>query len=133
MSRDGVDNNQLFNKFLKEFIWLMVSYKDIDYKQMANIKFEQVNAEFNEFVPKNENKAFLIGCLPNLFLSKDFFSTNEDIAIFVNANIPKLSVAMRRAGKVSRTDLIGKIVCSIDELDDKELEMLTKGLKAVLK
>lgn len=127
------ESNQRVVKFLKELGWLLSSYKDIDFKKMSNLKIENNWIEFDEFVPKNQNKAFLIGCLPNLFLSKTFFPTNDDIAQFVKTNIPKLASEMRRADKLSRTDLIGKIVCSIDELDDFELETLTAGLKKILK
>ncbi|XXM72671.1 hypothetical protein ACQ0QQ_01885 [Lysinibacillus sphaericus] len=128
-------NNTSFNnktiKFLKELGWLLEDYKDIDFKNLHSGKL--LNNEMNEFkniAPKNQNKSFLIGCLPSLFLSKDFFPTNEEIINFVNINIPSLN--LKAADKRSRPDMIGRIVCSISELDDKELDNFTKSLKKVI-
>ena len=125
-------NKQKTHKFLKELGWLLEDYKDLDFKKLYSYRTE--NDEINEFtniVPKNQNKSFLIGCLPNLFLSKGFFPSNEEIIEFVNVNSP--SLGLKTADKRSRQDMIGRIICSISELDDKELATFTKSLKKILK
>ena len=118
-------------KFLKELGWLLEDYKDIDFKNLysSKIEYKEMN-EFRNLVPKNQNKSFLIGCLPSLFLSKDFFPTNEEIINFVNINIPSLK--LKAADKRSRPDMIGRIVCSISELDDNELGSFTNSLKKII-
>lgn len=129
-SKNSSVNNKTV-KFLRELGWLLEDYKEIDFKNLYSIKMQNEEmSEFTDIVPKNRNKSFLIGCLPSLFLSKDFFPSNEDIINFVNVNIPKLS--LKAADKRSRPDMIGRIVCSISELDDKELENFTKSLKKIV-
>ncbi|MGM0900465.1 MAG: hypothetical protein ACQEXB_05050 [Bacillota bacterium] len=124
-------NKQKTIKFLKELGWLLEDYKDIDFKRLYSNNTEKDEiSEFSNIVPKNQNKSFLIGCLPNLFLSKDFFPTNEDIIRFVHINIP--SLGLKAASKRSRPDMIGRIICSISELDDKELSNFTKSLKKIV-
>ncbi|MGH1054577.1 hypothetical protein ACQVUC_05815 [Bacillus paranthracis] len=129
-SKKNSANNKTI-KFLKELGWLLEDYKDIDFKNLYSSEIQNNEMiEFTDIVPKNRNKSFLIGCLPTLFLSKDFFPANEDIINFVNINIPSLN--LKAADKRSRPDMIGRIVCSISELDDKELDNFTKSLKKIV-
>lgn len=129
-SKKNLVNNKTF-KFLKELGWLLEDYKDINFKNLhSNYNENNEMIEFTDIVPKNRNKSFLIGCLPTLFLSKDFFPTNDDIISFVNTNIPSLN--LKSTDKRSRPDMIGRIVCSISELDDKELDNFTKSLKKIV-
>ncbi|PFE28562.1 hypothetical protein CN279_04950 [Bacillus anthracis] len=129
-SKKNSANNKTI-KFLKELGWLLEDYKDIDFKNLYSSEIQNNEMiEFTDIVPKNRNKSFLIGCLPTLFLSKDFFPANDDIINFVNINIPSLN--LKAADKRSRPDMIGRIVCSISELDDKELDNFTKSLKKIV-
>lgn len=132
MEKDkGNLSKQKTNKFLKELGWLLEDYKDLDFKKLYNSRSEvdEIN-QFGDLVPRNQNKSFLIGSLPTLFLSKDFFPSNDDIIDFVNINIPSLK--LKTADKRSRPDMIGRIICSIAELDDKELHSFTESLKKMI-
>ncbi len=74
------------------------------------------------------NKHFLIGALPRLFLDRDLFPSNDDIVEFSN-------VALRieiKAEKRARFEIIGKIVCETDLLDEQQLTDLVRALEKLV-
>lgn len=75
------------------------------------------------------NKQFLIGVLPRLFQDKALFPQNEDIADFANA---ALKLEMSRTEKRSRYEIIGKVVCETDTLDETELTFLVQALERLV-
>ena len=77
----------------------------------------------------NPNKQFLIGVLPKLFQDKELFPQNDDIADFANA---ALKLEMSRTEKRSRYEIIGKVVCETDTLDENELSMLVQALEKLV-
>lgn len=77
----------------------------------------------------NQNKHFLIGVLPRLFQDKELFPQNDDIAEFA-ATVLKLE--MSRTEKRSRYEIIGKVVCETDLLDDSELSLLVMALEKLV-
>ena len=77
----------------------------------------------------NPNKHFLIGVLPRLFQDKELFPQNEDIAEFAGT---ALRLEMSRTEKRSRYEIIGKVVCETDALDDTSLSMLVQALEKLV-
>lgn len=77
----------------------------------------------------NPNKHFLLGVLPRLFQDKELFPQNDDIAEFA-ATVLKLE--MSRTEKRSRYEIIGKVVCETDLLDDSELSLLVTALEKLV-
>lgn len=77
----------------------------------------------------NPNKHFLIGVLPRLFQDKELFPQNDDIADFA-ATVLKLE--MSRTEKRSRYEIIGKVVCETDFLDDEKLSLLVQALERLV-
>lgn len=77
----------------------------------------------------NPNKHFLIGVLPRLFQDRQLFPQNEDIADFAAA---ALKLEMSRAEKRSRYEIIGKVVCETDSLDEAELTLLVQALERLV-
>jgi hypothetical protein len=77
----------------------------------------------------NPNKHFLIGVLPRLFQDRQLFPQNEDIAEFAGA---ALKLEMSRTEKRSRYEIIGKVVCETDTLDDSELSTLVQALERLV-
>lgn len=77
----------------------------------------------------NQNKHFLIGVLPRLFQDKELFPQNDDITDFA-ATVLKLE--MSRTEKRSRYEIIGKVVCETDLLDDAELGLLVTALEKLV-
>jgi len=131
--RKSNNDTQRINNFLKELGYLLSQYKDIDFKEISNFNSTNQDSDFDEYMPENKNKQFLIGCLPNLFLSKEVFPTNTDIGDFVRNNIPGYSNDFKRDSRSSRTELIGRVVCGISSLKDNDLQVFTTRLKMIIK
>lgn len=74
------------------------------------------------------NKHFLIGALPRLLLDRKLFQANEDIVDFAE-NALNLDM---RVEKRARFEIIGKIVCEIDTLDEKKLTDLVRALEKLV-
>ena len=75
------------------------------------------------------NKRFLIGTLPRLLLDRDLFPSNEDITDFAEV---ALRLEMTRTEKRSRHEIIGKIVCETDTLDERQLTDLVRALELIV-
>jgi hypothetical protein len=75
------------------------------------------------------NKHFLIGVLPSLFQDRDLFPQNEDIVDFAAT---ALELPMNRAEKRSRYEIIGKVVCETDQLDERRLTTLVTALERLV-
>ena len=73
----------------------------------------------------NPNKHFLIGVLPRLLMDRQMFPSNEDVAQFA---IETMRFSISRYEKLAREDLIGKIVCRADKLNDSGLSDLVSAL-----
>jgi len=76
------------------------------------------------------NKRFLIGALPRLLLDRDLFPSNEDIVDFAAVAL-KLEMT-RTVEKRARHEIIGKIVCETDTLDEQQLTDLVKALELIV-
>lgn len=88
------------------------------------------NASFvaKSYQSEDPNKHFLIGALPRLLLDKDLFPSNDDIVEFANA---ALNIDMR-VEKRARFEIIGKIVCETDALDERQLTDLVRALERLV-
>lgn len=78
---------------------------------------------------KNPNKGVLIGVLPRLLQNKELFPQNEDIYDFARA---ALNLNISRYEKRSRYELIGMLICTINELDEENLSYLVTALDKII-
>jgi hypothetical protein len=90
---------------------------------------DDTSAVAKTYRSKDPNKHFLIGVLPRLFQDKALFPQNEDIAEFA-ANA--LGLEMSRTEKRSRYEIIGKVVCETDALDERALTTLVRALESLV-
>jgi hypothetical protein len=86
------------------------------------------SAVARSYQSSDPNKHFLIGALPRLLLDRDLFPTNDDIVDFAQA---ALHIDMK-VEKRARFDIIGKIVCETDTLDEKQLTDLVRALERLV-
>uniref|UniRef100_B8J3W3 Uncharacterized protein n=1 Tax=Desulfovibrio desulfuricans (strain ATCC 27774 / DSM 6949 / MB) TaxID=525146 RepID=B8J3W3_DESDA len=118
--------------FLQELMWVFERYGFSQVKEFISDLERDVSSniqqEFGlqEFAPKNPNQLFLVGVLPKIFSDAKIFSSNEEIA---NFSEDILKVKISRWEKKSRLELIGHIVCSTAQADDKKLEQIATALK----
>ncbi|WP_111900153.1 hypothetical protein [Aeromonas veronii] len=91
---------------------------------------EKIDAIGNKVISrKNPNKGVLIGVLPRLLQNKDLFPQNEDIYDFARA---ALNLNISRYEKRSRYELIGMLICTINELDEDDLSYLVTALDKII-
>lgn len=74
------------------------------------------------------NKHFLIGALPRLLLDRKLFPSNDDIVDFAT-NALRLDMKVE---KRARFEIIGKIVCETDNLDEQQLTDLVRALERLV-
>lgn len=138
--RNRNDLNKFFN-FLEEFSWLIESYKGTDLKK--NIQFLRDNAATheneitnNKFIRFNNNEysfnsstQYLVGVLPKLLKDVVLFPNNESIIQFANDT---LDLNISPKGKRSRIEMIGKIVCEVDNMSSDKYEWFSTQLKSII-
>lgn len=91
---------------------------------------EKTNIINNKVISrKNPNKGVLIGVLPRLLQNKDLFPQNEDIYDFARE---ALNLIISRYEKRSRYELIGILICTINELDEDDLSYLVTALDKII-
>lgn len=120
---------------LDDLVWTM---QKVDIDQLKDAA-EALRSSLTRDVPtssvaksyrsSNPNKHFLIGVLPRLFQDKALFPQNEDIADFA-ATILRLE--MSRTEKRSRYEIIGKVVCETDSLNEMNLSLLVEALEKLV-
>ncbi len=122
-------------KFLEELSWLLESRRDLNLKSVVSYlnnlasEHEVIHDISEGYKSPNPNKHFLIGVLPRLFQDKNLFPTNESIINFAQE---VLNVKISRAGKRSRYEIIGRIVCETEALNDNKLSSLVKALSQII-
>lgn len=120
---------------LEELVWSLRGSKlDIlaDTVRILSALGSQSNsgsAIVKNYKSEDPNKHFLIGVLPRLFQDRKLFAQNEDIVDFAAS---ALKLNMSRSEKRSRYEIIGKVICETDTLDEKQLTDLVQALEVLL-
>jgi hypothetical protein len=120
--------------FIEELSWLLDSKKKLKLSEIPEILRNKLLAPdanvggAEKYVSPNPNIHYLIGVLPRLFQDVKLFSRNEEIAEFAK---DVLGIEISRVEKRSKYELIGLIVCSCNDLDDKKLYSLVDALSAI--
>jgi len=120
---------------LEDFIWTLRGQKLESLTDAARalngLAHPSVSEETIVGVYKSDdpNKHFLIGVLPRLFQDRKLFAQNEDIVDFAAS---ALGLNMSRSEKRSRYEIIGKVICETDALDERQLTDLVSALEVLL-
>jgi hypothetical protein len=120
---------------LDELVWSLQGIKLDHLRDAANVLREVVSqstptsAVARGYQSVDPNKHFLIGVLPRLFQDRALFPQNEDIVDFAAT---ALELPMNRAEKRSRYEIIGKVVCETDQLDERRLTTLVTALERLV-
>lgn len=113
------DLKKLLN-FLEEFSWISKKYNSIDIQRITNdiseLKYTHSGDNLSCNIRyKNQEKIFLIGCLPSLLMDRELFVKNKDLSDFAKI----IGVDINQPEKRSRDEIIGKIICSIQDETSK--------------
>lgn len=119
---------------LEELVWGMRGSKLdhlADAARLLNVlgNYDADSTIVKTYKSEDPNKHFLIGVLPRLFQDRKLFAQNEDIVDFAAS---ALKLNMSRSEKRSRYEIIGKVICETDTLDEKQLTDLVRALEVLL-
>lgn len=126
---------QRISMALEEFVWSLRGAKldllqeAVDVMHTLASEPEETSAISRGYRSKDPNKNFLIGVLPRLFQDKALFPQNEDIVDFASG---ALCLEMSRSEKRSRYEIIGKVICETDTLDEQQLTDLVMALEKLV-
>ncbi len=115
---------QFFN-FFEELCWLLDSNKDINLKNASKYLKESRNALAHGFLNSNKEKDeyILIGILPSLLKDEEIFQSNAQLVQFAEE---VLALIIPRWEKKSRNEIIGLIVCEVEDANKERLYTLIK-------
>lgn len=124
-----------FLNFFEELCWLLDSNKEINYKNISknlneyrNIIIHCTKNEFNAL--QNKSKEYnLIGVLPSLLKDEEIFQSNLQLVQFAEE---VLSLFISRWEKRSRNEIIGLIICEVEEANKQRLSTLTEWSRNIL-
>ena len=116
-------------RFVEDICWLIDSQKDINFSEIP--KLIKKKCELNSSAIDYNNKnvvSELIGVLPSLLVDSTLFKVNKDLAIF---STEVLGIEIKNWEKKSKYDIIGNILCLIQEsekIDDRVLKDLLSSI-----
>ncbi|MCP5379494.1 MAG: hypothetical protein H6914_03685 [Novosphingobium sp.] len=122
------------SRFMEEFAWLMKSYDDLDFNALGQYSSELAmlsrhgSSRFRHAVSSGTT-AMLVGVLPSFLVDEELFPLNEDIAEF---SVSILDIHIPRWQKKSKYELIGHIVCNVNEASPGKISRLLEALEKIL-
>jgi len=116
-----------FINFIEELCWLLEINKNLDFKRNADI----LHLLRNDMIPQSNNNLVynLIGVLPTLLKDETIFTSNISLIKFAEEI---LSLNIPRWEKRSRNELIGLIICNVEEANKDSLEKLAQLTQKLL-
>ena len=112
------------------FCWLLDSHKEISYKSISKSLNQFRNFSVHGGHGKAENDTYeLIGILPSLLKDTDIFPSNIQLVQFAQE---VLDLEIPRWEKRSRNELIGLIICEVEEVNKERLGVLAEWSKNIL-
>ena len=123
---------QQFINFFEELCWLLGSNKDINFKKTSNYLREFRNFTVHGAITTgtSSNAYDLIGVLPSLLKDNEIFQSNTQLVQFANE---VLALDIPRWEKKSRNEIIGLIICEVEDVNKERLDTLTKWAANILK
>ncbi len=123
--------NQRFINFFEEMCWLLDSNKDINFKNAS--KYLKNHRNTLAHAISSDSRAAdeynLIGVLPSLLKDGEIFQSNSQLVQFAN-EVLELDIA--RWEKKSRNEIIGLIVCEVEDVNKERLDLLIKWTSNIL-
>jgi hypothetical protein len=119
---------------MEEFSWLMRSYEDLDFNALGSLSSELAILTRGSSQRLGRHKtskltSSLVGSLPDFLVDEVLFPTNEDIAEF---SVVVLNINIPRWQKKSKYELIGHIVCNVNEATPSQTSRLIEDLDQIL-
>lgn len=125
---DG-ERKQALN-FFEELCWLLDSNKEINFKSASKYLREMRNTVAHGlFTNEAYSEYNLIGILPSLLKDEEIFQSNAQLLQFADE---VLSLSITRWEKRSRNEIIGLIICEVEDANKERLDLLTDWSENIL-
>lgn len=123
--------HQQFLNFFEELCWLLDSNKEIDFKSASKYlnNFRNVMSHGIASDTRMIEEYNLIGVLPSLLKDVEIFQSNSQLIQFASE---VLALDIPRWGKRSRNEIIGLIVCEVEDVNKERLNTLIKWTSNIL-
>ncbi len=125
------EKKQIFN-FFEDLCWIFDANKDINFKNASKYLKEYRNniAQSGINSDKTSDEHNLIGILPSLLKDQEIFQSNSQLVQFAGE---VLALDIPRWEKKSRNEIIGLIVCEVEEANKERLNTLIRWSRNILK
>lgn len=122
---------QQFLNFFEELSWLLDSNKEINFKNASKFLKEYRDVLVNNVARKGRSidEFNLIGVLPSLLKDGEIFQSNSQLVQFAEE---VLALGIPRWEKKSRNEIIGLIVCEVEEVNKERLGILAQWASNIL-
>ena len=121
---------QQFINFFEELSWLLDANKDVNFKNASKFLREYRNSfSHNTHMSDNESTYALIGVLPSLLKDGELFQSNSQLVQFAEE---VLAINIARWEKKSRNEIIGLIICEVEDANKERLDILTQWAANIL-
>ncbi len=118
--------------FFEELGWLIDSNKELNFKNASKLFKISRNVIIRDSESNNKiNLTYsLIGVLPSLLKDEEIFQNNYQLVQFAEE---VLSLNITRWGKRSRNEIIGLIICEVEDVNKARLDLLIKWADGIIK
>lgn len=119
-------------RFIEDICWFLDAHDDIRFSEIPKIIKAQEELNYNKTTNYKEKNVVdeLIGVLPSLLVDSSLFKANRDLYIFSSE---VLGIDIKNWEKKSKYDIIGNILCQIQELDNINDGVLVNLLSSIKK
>lgn len=123
--------NQQFINFFEELSWLIDSNRDLNFKNASKLLKHYRNLLAHEAFSNNTtgDAYSLIGVLPSLLKDTEIFQNNSQLVQFADE---VLALNIPRWEKRSRNEIIGLIICEVEDVNKERLDILTQWTANIL-
>lgn len=124
---------QQFINFFEELSWLLDANKGMNFKGASRFLMEYRNLVMHNNTISNtgnSNAYGLIGVLPSLLKDTEIFQSNSQLVQFAEE---VLSLRIPRWEKKSRNEIIGLIICEVEDVNKERLDTITQWASRILR
>lgn len=122
---------QQFINFFEELSWLLDSNKELNFKNASKfLKLCRNSFAHGIKISSDTSDAYdLIGVLPSLLKDNEIFQNNSQLVQFAQE---VLGINIPRWEKKSRNEIIGLIICEVEDVNKERLSILTEWAANIL-
>ena len=124
------NERQKFFNFIEDLSWFLDSHKDINFKGASKYLSTYRYSNLNNLIYDRKTSQYnLIGVLPSLLNDQEIFQSNFQLVQFADE---VLAMNIPRWEKRSRNEIIGLIICEVEDVNRERLDLLIEWSENLL-